>query len=244
MALETPLRVRPIVTYPESDGEPMAETDIHRKQMTYLIQALEVFFHGSPEIYVAGNLFLYWEEGDPTKVVAPDVFVVKGVPKRDRRTYKLWEEGKPPILVFEITSARTRFEDIGPKKGLYEALGAQEYFLFDPLEEYLRPPLVGYRLREAQYTRVEPEVTPDGAWRLRSEVLNLDLKVEGERLWLVEPTTGRKLPEYAEAVAAHHEAEARAGQETQARQQIEARVAQVEAELERLKGELRRIERK
>ena len=52
MALETQLRVRPIITYPESDGEPMAETDIHRKQMTYLIQALEVFFQGSPEIYV------------------------------------------------------------------------------------------------------------------------------------------------------------------------------------------------
>lgn len=39
--------------------------------------------------YVAGNLFVYYEEGDPTQVVAPDVFVVKGVPRQKRRTYKV-----------------------------------------------------------------------------------------------------------------------------------------------------------
>ncbi|MDY7076079.1 MAG: hypothetical protein SXV54_04050 [Chloroflexota bacterium] len=69
----------------------MAETDTHRKQMMYLLDALEDHFRNDPNVYVAGNLFLYYEEGDPTEVVAPDVFVVKGVPKRDRRIYQVVE---------------------------------------------------------------------------------------------------------------------------------------------------------
>lgn len=46
----------------------------------------------------------YYEEGDTSSVTSPDVFVVKGIDKHDRRTYKLWEEGVAPCVVFEITS--------------------------------------------------------------------------------------------------------------------------------------------
>lgn len=48
-----------------------------------------------PDVYVWGNLFLYYREGDPRACVAPDVFLIRGVGKRKenpRRTYKLWEE--------------------------------------------------------------------------------------------------------------------------------------------------------
>lgn len=93
-------------------------------------------------------MFVYYEEGDPTQVVAPDVFVVKGVPRQKRRTYKVWEEGKGPDVVIEVSSRKTRREDLGPKKGTYEMMGVQEYYLFDPLGEYLETPLVGYRLTE------------------------------------------------------------------------------------------------
>ncbi len=48
----------------------------------------------APEVYVGGNLPIYYEEGDPAKSVAPDVFVVFGIAKRQRRIYKLWEAGK------------------------------------------------------------------------------------------------------------------------------------------------------
>jgi len=119
---------RPPVYYPESDGEPMAETDTHRKQMMYLLDALEDYFRDDPNVYVAGNLFVYYEEGDPTEVVAPDVFVVKGVAKRDRRIYQVWKEDKGPDVIFELTSRSTRQKDLGPKKGTYEMLGVEEYF--------------------------------------------------------------------------------------------------------------------
>ena len=84
-------------------------------------------------------MFLYYEEGDPRKVVCPDVFVTLNVPSNTkRRTFKVWEEGKGPDLVIEITSKKTRKEDLHKKFDLYrDVLGVREYFLFDPLEEYL-----------------------------------------------------------------------------------------------------------
>src|SRR5215471_10579931 len=80
------------ITYPTSDGKPMAETDKHRDLMMYAIEALKVFFADRPEIYVSGNNFLYWQEGDPKKRVSPDCYVVFGVGMRQRDSYKAWEE--------------------------------------------------------------------------------------------------------------------------------------------------------
>src|SRR5215218_6188998 len=122
------------IYYPESDGQPMAETDLHRDEMFDLIQALKRRYRGVPDVYVSGNLFFYYIKGDPRAVVAPDVFLVKGVEKRPRRTYKLWEEGRVPSLVIELTSDSTRDEDLSRKKLCYERLGVEEYFLHDPYQ--------------------------------------------------------------------------------------------------------------
>jgi Uma2 family endonuclease len=142
--------------YPETDGKPMAETDVHIDTLIYLREALEDYFRDAPQIYVAGNVLLYYEEGNPVACAAPDVFVVQGVAKRERRIYRLWEEGQPPAVVFEITSQGTRLEDLGTKRAVYAMLGVQEYFLYDPLEEYLRPPVQGYQLHEGEYQRLQP----------------------------------------------------------------------------------------
>ena len=211
------------VYYPESDGEPMAETDTHRDVMVYLIEALQDFFRDDPQVYVAGNLFVYYQEGDPAQVVAPDVFVVKGVPRRKRRTYKVWEEGKGPDVVIEVSSRKTRREDLGPKKGTYEMMGVQEYYLFDPLGEYLETPLVGYRLTDEGYRPLKQEP-------LVSEVLGLALQVEEGELRLYDPATGEKLLTPLEAQEARRQAEARA-------EAAEAELARLHAELDHLRGE-------
>jgi Uma2 family endonuclease len=125
------------IDYPESDGQPMAETDFHLKLMTNLLHALDTHFADGPQVYVSGNLLLYYVKGNPAKRVAPDVFVVRGVPKGDRRIYKLWEEGVPPGVVIKVSSRQTWREDLYTKLRLYEKLGVQEYFIFDP--EYVRP---------------------------------------------------------------------------------------------------------
>ncbi|SNB67053.1 Uma2 family endonuclease [Thermoflexus hugenholtzii] len=111
------------VHYPEGDGRPVAETEIHRDNLFNLLFALRHFFEHRPDVVVSGNLLIYYVEGNPRAVVVPDLFVVFGIPRRPRRIYKVWEEGKGPDVVIELTSASTRWEDLGSKKGLYEALG-------------------------------------------------------------------------------------------------------------------------
>ena len=91
------------IHYPESDGKPMGETDVHIDALIYLREALRDHFRDDPQVYVAGNMLLYYEEGNPAACVAPDVFVVQGVVKQERRIYRLWAEGQPPTVVFEIT---------------------------------------------------------------------------------------------------------------------------------------------
>ena len=134
------------VYYPESDGEPMAETELHREVMTDLINGLRRRYASTPDVYVNGNMFFYDVQGNPRSSFSPDVFVVKGIPKERRRIYKIWEEGEVPCFIVEVTSANTRNEDTGSKKTRYERLGCEEYFLFDPEGDYLDPRLQGYHL--------------------------------------------------------------------------------------------------
>jgi Uma2 family endonuclease len=124
------------VEYPESDGQPMAETTLHRKVMSNVIEGLERRYAAVPDVWVGGNLFLYYEKGNPRKCVAPDVLLARGVAKWDRRIYRLWDE-KAPALIFEITSLDTRTEDTGSKLSLYERLGVAELVLFDPYADEL-----------------------------------------------------------------------------------------------------------
>jgi Uma2 family endonuclease len=228
--------VQPI-HYPERDGKPMAETDVHIDVLIYLREALKDYFRNEPQVYVAGNMLFYYEEGNPAACVAPDVFVVQGVAKGERRTYKLWEEGQPPSVVFEITSRGSRLEDLGTKRALYAMLGVREYFLYDPLGEYLRPPLQGYRLQQGEYERM----LPADQGQLVSQALSLELRVQDGHLQVVNPVTGERLLTPAEAHAARRtEADARQA-ETLARQAAEARAAMAESELERLRAELARL---
>jgi Uma2 family endonuclease len=192
--------------YPESDGKPMGETDVHIDALIYLREALRDFFRADPQIYVAGNMLLYYEEGNPTACVSPDVFVVRGVAKGERRTYRLWDERQPPAVVFEITSRGSRLEDLGTKRAIYAMLGVWEYFLYDPLGEYLRPSLQGYRLQEGEYQRIPPGA--DGA--LASQALGLGLRLENGCLRVFNPATGERLLTPAEALVARRVAMAEA----------------------------------
>ena len=226
------------IHYPESDGRPMGETEIHAQVLEDLRFALVRRYAEVPDVYVWGNLFLYYREGDPKACVCPDVFLVRGVGKRTdnrRRTYKLWEEGgRVPSLVIELTSESTRDEDVEKKK-LYERLGVEEYFLFDPFGEYARPRLQGFRLEGGRYQPLPQRV--DGA--LESRTTGLILKPEGNRLRLVDKETGEALLTAAETDEARlAEAEARMA-EAEARRAAEERVRILEEELKRLREQPR-----
>jgi Uma2 family endonuclease len=167
----------------------MAETDRHRRLMLDLIQALERWFKDDPEVYVSGNLLLFYEEGNRRRHVAPDVFVVFGVPKRERPNYLLWEEARGPNVVIELTSSSTRREDTRFKLDLYrEVLRVPEYFLFDPFGDYLKPRFQGYRLVANEYQPMRLK-----AGRLRSRQLGLWLEPDGNALRLVDPASNVRL---------------------------------------------------
>jgi len=226
MSVLTSAAPRLEIEYPESDGKPMAETDIHIRELTNTRATLADFFREASDVYVSGNLLLYYEEGNPAASVSPDVFVVKGVPKGERRTYRVWVEKRPPLVVFEFTSRSTRLEDSGNKKALYAMLGVSEYFLCDPLSEYLQPPMQGFTLERGDYRRL-PE---DSDGTVISRELGLRLKMEGSQLRLVVIATGEQLLTPAEA-------QEKARAEAKARQAAEAEIERLKAELARLRGE-------
>src|SRR5688572_16525069 len=165
--------------YPSSDGEPMAETELHGDEMTELKLWLRRYFRDrAAEIYVGCNLFIYYEEGNPRAVFSPDVFVVRGAPQRQYDTYKLWRDGPAPCWVIEVSSKKTCVEDRGNKKAICEMLGVKEYFLYDPRAEYLEPPLQGFRLVGGAYQRIPL----DDRGSLRSEMLGLSLSLDVQGL--------------------------------------------------------------
>ncbi len=209
------------IEYPSSDGQPMAETPQHAQVMYDLIFGLREWYEQVSDVWVAGNLFLYYEKGDTSARVAPDLLLAKGVRKWDRPNYRVWEEG-PPVLVVEVTSKKTRRKDQDVKKPLYERLGVKECVLFDPFAEYLRPSLQGFRLMRGSYQPIPLEA--DGS--LRSKTTGLWLKREGQRLRLVDVATGERLLWREELNAARAEAEARGAEAATARQAAEARAAE------------------
>ena len=228
------------IIYPTRDGRTMGETDKHRELMAYLIAALKVHFMGQPDVYVSGNNFVFWEEGNPKSRISPDAYVVFGTEDRLRDSYMSWKEGGLlPSVVVEITSRSTQSEDVETKLPLYEqTLKTPEYFLFDPTGGYLKPRLQGYRLEEGRYVRLEPKLG-----RLHSQQLDLDLVPIGETLRLYNPASGEFLPtpqEQAERV----EAEARRAETEARRAETEARRAEdAEAENTRLRAEIESLKK-
>jgi Uma2 family endonuclease len=222
--------------YPTSDGKPMAETDWHRDLMIALIQTLMLFYAKKRRVYVSGNLLIFYEPGNKRKHVSPDVFVVKGVPKKRRLNYLVWLEGKGPDFIIELTSRTTRKEDVVTKFELYQnVLRVGEYFLFDPLGHYLDEQLKGYRLQNGLYVPIDPV---EG--RLPSEVVGLHLEADGLDLRLYNPATDLWLPTPAEI--AQIEAEGRE-REAEARQRVEAEVRRLQIEAEGREAEVQRLKR-
>ena len=211
------------IDYPSSDGQPMAENDAQRDAIMYGISALTRHFRDRRDVYVSGDLLIFYEEGNPRVSIAPDVFVVFGVEKRRRLNYKLWEERRAPAFVLEVASPSTWREDVGPKRSVYARLGVREYWQYDPLGAHLPARLQGERLTPSGYVRQPALTAPDGTLTLRSETLGLELRSAPAReMRFRDPVTGHEL-------CSHDEAE-------EGRLAAEARVAELEALLRRRPG--------
>ncbi|WP_404786640.1 Uma2 family endonuclease [Altericista sp. CCNU0014] len=219
------------LVYPVSDGEPVAETYDHLYAILVTLEVLRQYLEGQ-QATVLANQFLYYAQGLPKLRVAPDVMVIFGVAPGGRDSYKLWEEGEVPRVVFEMTSKSTQQEDQIIKRRLYAQIGVQEYWLFDPKGEWLESPLMGYRLLNDDYVPITD---------LCSEALGLQLQVEGKLITFTEITTGKRLLMPAELGQALEQERQLANQERQRAEQEQQRAEQERQHAERLKEQLKAL---
>jgi Uma2 family endonuclease len=181
----------------ESD-EPPLETDFHRDQIDLLIRLLKYLWQDRPDFYISGNLTVYYNKQQLKQrdFRGPDIFVVLGAEKKDRRSWVIWEEGgKYPNLVVELLSNSTATVDRGAKKQLYQDVWrVPNYFWFHP--ETLE--FAGFHLVNGQYESIAP--TASGL--LWSEQLELYLGIHDRQLrWFTTQGQLISLPEEIERQA-------------------------------------------
>ena len=157
--------------YPCEDDEPMAATGFHGVQITTFFDQLSYCFALNEHIHIGIDNFIYYDDGDITKVVAPDVYVVLGVEKHpQRRSFYTWMEGAVPIAIFEFLSDSTANQDRHEKVQVYlKDMGAQEYFIHQP--EMKKP--AEFRGWQRSSSGGIVEIEPDVRGGLFSETLNL-----------------------------------------------------------------------
>ena len=193
---------------PETDGLPLPDGKVQRGPLTYSTDALRRRLrHLSDRVAVDGDMFIYYigqgPDGRPKVAsVAPDVFVVFGVPERsDRKSYVLWDEPQADVrFVLEIASPSTRRRDHTEKRFVYASLDVAEYFLYDPPGRRRKARILGLRLRGFDYEEMATETLPNGCVGVRSQTIGLVAYVSssGELRWF-DPVAGVDLRTYDEA---------------------------------------------
>ena len=217
------------IEYPSSDGEPMAENDWQYTALTDTVSTLRVRYQGRDDVYVAGDMLIYYRMNRNDISVAPDVYVVFGAAgNHPRDSWLVWREGRPPDFVMEIASPSTWRRDATEKRRIYADMGVTEYARFDPTGDHFTPPLVMETLDGTEYREQPLTTDDDGNLRAHSAVLDLDFCVSpDQQLRLYDPTAGQWLRTHQETEDARRESET-------ARQAAEAEIARLQAELQRL----------
>jgi len=218
------------IFYPISDGEPVAESYDHMGAISQTLMVLKMYLTGRRATVLATQFF-YYEEGKPESRTAPDVMVIFDVEPGGRDSYKIWEEGSTPKVVFEITSPSTKNEDKKRKKDLYQDIGIEEYWLFDPKGQWIKNQLLGYRLKDGVYEEIKDS---------RSEPLKLELKVEGKLIGFYREDTGEKLLIPDELAESLRERTEELQQEKEAREEAEKKAEEERERAEELEELLAR----
>ena len=219
------------IEYPSSDGEPMAETKAQYVALTDTVSALENHFITRPDVFVGGDMLMYYRMNDNRTRVAPDVFVVIGATgKHYRDSWIVWREGKAPDFVMEIASNSTWRRDAAEKRGIYAEMGVSEYWRYDPVGVFFSPELVGERLVGGVYQPITLAIDSGGILWGHSDVLGLDICGRpGLELRLYDPEGGQWL-------RTHRESEEALRAEAEARQAAEEEVRRLREQLLGLQG--------
>ena len=230
------------IHYPSADGERMAETDFQYIPLTNTVSALRVRYHGRSDVYVAGDMLIYYRINRNDLSIAPDVYAVFGAAgNHPRDSWLVWREGKAPDFVMEIASQSTWRRDVAQKRDIYAEMGVSEYWRFDPTGRFFTPPLVGEVLTDTGYQQLPVAADEAGILRGYSAIFELDICVRpGLDLRLFDPATGQWLLTHQESESGRQAAEAALQSSEVGRQAAEAGRRAAEAEIARLREQLSR----
>ena len=234
-------RSPPAIKYPYSDGKAMAESPRHVDAILYALAMLRNRFAASSFVQVGANMNLYYQEGDVEKKLVPDLFVVRGLAALPETSYRVWEAGRPPGFVLEVSSPASAGRDRGVKRALYASIGVTEYWRFNPVGVLKGASRSGQRLEGSTLVGLGYEPLGLGAdGSIRSEVLELDLRVDSRPgmehlLRFRDPGTGEDLLTFRESEQGRTEAERARDEADRARD--EADRARAEADRARAEAE-------
>ena len=235
------VRTLPDIFYEEPER---VEDDMEQWPTVFRISGLLYErYQDRPDVFVNGGGFVSYDETDGNRRVAPDLFIafdvdVAGI-YENLPNFWIWEIGKAPDFVMEVASPSTAANDLGWKRELYQRLGIQEYWCFDPTGgDLYGKPITGERLVAGQYEEYELQYGDDGSVRAHSELLDVVFHWNGDEFDALDPTTGLTIDKRAAAEARAIVAEAELNLEQSARSQAETRATAAEAELARLRAQL------
>lgn len=225
------------VYYPE--GPQVPEGNLQTRRRMELVIALRHWFDrrggAAAGAWVCCDINVYYKQGDPKVVVAPDVAVAFGVDaaaQEAESTFKVWEAGAAPCFALEIASPSTVRADMHLKPAKYAELGVEEYWRLDPTGGgLLDPPLQGERRVSGRWRPIEVAADAGGGLRGRCDVLGLDLCWRPPKLRLWDISEGAWLPDPDDLAARASAAEAELADEVAARQAAEAELAELRARL-------------
>lgn len=165
--------------YPGEVEDSMPEGERSFSLTLYLVLTLRRWIVDPSHDSAHGNMPIYFVEGDPGRHVSPDAFLLRGVPFDPLRvSYRLWETGIVPSVVFEIVSKGYEKKDAVVNRRRYRQLGVPEYYWFD----WNRRTLTALQL-DREGRRYIP-MRPNAAGRFVSAELGLEVGIEGDVLGL------------------------------------------------------------
>ncbi|MEC4818200.1 MAG: Uma2 family endonuclease [Scytonema sp. PMC 1069.18] len=231
MVTQLPSSTQKNIIYPDSDGQPMADNTEQFELIVWIKENLELLFANDPNVFVAGDLLWYPQEGENKVRLAPDVMVVFGRPKGYRGSYQQWlEDNIPPQVVFEIWSPGNRPSNMVKKFQFYERRGVEEYYLYEP--DVVE--LTGWQHRNS---RLEP-IDQIAGWVSPRLGIRFELS---ENKFQIYSSDGQPFLTFLELAQQQQQAQATAEQERQRAEQERQRAEQERLRAEQAQAELQAL---
>ena len=204
------IRTLPDIFYEEK--EPEEDSMLQELPIDRITHLLRERYEDQPEVFISREVFVSYDITNGSARVGPDLFIafdvdVAGI-RENLPNFWIWEIGKAPDFVMEVASSSTAANDLGWKRDLYQRLGVQEYWRFDPTGGRLYgQAIAGERLVGDRYEEYPVESGADGSARSHSELLDVVFAWDGAEFDVLDPATGLTIDKRAAAEARIRELE-------------------------------------